>query len=122
MREHVTTDVLPLPRSPNKGCWEQGLHCAVGCLGGHFSFLQGLGRWMGQGAKGKEELRDGQRLGGPLPVNPPFSDGNTWKSARQRPGGEEKVKKGKRREDVPTRDPKHYEVQKQVFRLALHHY
>lgn len=75
----MTTDCSPPPRSTNKGCREWGLHCAVGCLGGHFSFLQGLAI-MGHGwagGKDKEGLRDGQTLGGLLPVNPPFSDGNS---------------------------------------------
>lgn len=49
-------------------------------------------------------------LGGMLSVNLPFSDGNSWKIGRERPGLEEKGKKEEGRENILLRDPKLHKV------------
>ena len=62
-----------------------------------FHFSKALQSWeMGEGgavgAKGKEGgLHAEQSMGGLLPVEPPFSNGNSWQSGREKPDGVEKV-------------------------------
>ena len=73
-----------------------------------------MGERKQQGSRGRKGvLHAEQDMGRLLPVELPFSNGNSWQSRRENAGGEERIDEGK--ENLLPNDPKLHKVEKQVF-------
>lgn len=73
-----------------------------------------IGERKQQGSRGRKGLLHAEQgMGRLLPVELPFSSGNSWQSRRENAGAEETIDEG--RENILSKDPKLHEVEKQVF-------